>query len=153
MPLKVVLKSRCLICERFPLEVTTTGSFSTLPHLFTLLTPSRSSTGSILGYGLRNEVGLTEDGAGNILGVENSFDDAYRLVNGVQKDVGISHFHEFLFYLRPNPSQVHTDNPSEKLHVLGNPQAANGTWYGYPTCGLVWEPSVFTDKTFQPGDW
>ena len=61
-------------------------------HLALLFMPNalHSATGTILGYGLRNEVGLAEDAAGNILGVENSFDDAYRLVNGVRTDVSFS---------------------------------------------------------------
>jgi len=38
--------------------------------------------GAVLSYGTRNEVGLDEDGAGHVWGVENSADNLVRVVNG-----------------------------------------------------------------------
>lgn len=52
--------------------------------------------GRVLGYGLRNDVGMAEDGAGIVHSVENSMDNAYRTINGVRTD-------------------VHNDNPGEPV--------------------------------------
>ena len=56
-----------------------------------------ATQGHMLAYGARNEIGLAEDGAGNVWGVENSADQLTRTKNGVSTD-------------------VHIDNPGEKLH-------------------------------------
>ncbi|TFK75515.1 hypothetical protein BDN72DRAFT_831768 [Pluteus cervinus] len=93
-----------------------------------------ASGGKVLGYGLRNDVGVTEDRAGNIFTVENSMDDGFRTVNGTRRD-------------------VHNDNPAELLYNLGDPANPSGNFHGYPYCFKVWEPRNFTDKTFQVGDW
>lgn len=53
--------------------------------------------GRVMGYGLRNDVGLVEDGGGIVHSVENSMDDGYRTINGVKRD-------------------VHNDNPAEKVY-------------------------------------
>ena len=90
------------------------------------------SKGSLLAYGVRNEVGIVEDGAGHIWGVENSADDLVRVRGGVSYD-------------------VHQNNPGEKLHNCTSPRAAvsfranverplvvgdalsgAGTFFGYP---------------------
>ena len=83
---------------------------------------------------------------------ENSVDNAYRTVNGQQRD-------------------VHNDNPAEKvyrcaslsqslhlfladiLQLVGDPSNPQSVFGGYPYCFSVWEPSNFVDTTFQPGDW
>lgn len=85
------------------------------------------------GYGLRNEVGITFDGNNMLWGVENSADDLTRTVNGGSTD-------------------IHQDNPAEELNFLGDVTVPNNKWYGYPTCFTVWNPSLFTDRQFQPGD-
>ncbi|PPQ71370.1 hypothetical protein CVT24_011756 [Panaeolus cyanescens] len=90
--------------------------------------------GRVLGYGLRNDVGMAEDAAGIVHSVENSMDNAYRTINGVRTD-------------------VHNDNPGEPVWRLGTPNTPSNLFGGYPYCFLVWEPSNFRDKTFQPGDW
>ena len=80
-----------------------------------------NSEGLLLGWGLRNEVGIAEHpNSGGIWGVENSADGLFR--HGVD---------------------VHRNNPAEKLNFLGY---LNGTEYdrqgdnfGYPWCFAVWE--------------
>ncbi|KAI1401118.1 soluble quino protein glucose dehydrogenase [Hypoxylon fuscum] len=90
---------------------------------------SYNSQGTVLGYGLRNEVALAFDPNGHVWGAENSGDDFRRTVNGQATD-------------------IHIDNPAEELNYLGDPAAplANN-WFGYPTCFTVWEPSNFKDNT------
>ncbi|KAG2006953.1 cellobiose dehydrogenase [Coprinopsis cinerea AmutBmut pab1-1] len=96
--------------------------------------PFVSQYGRVLGYGLRNDVGITEDRAGNIHSIENSLDNAYRMVNGQRRD-------------------IHTNNPAEKVYNLGDPSNPRAIFGGYPDCYTVWEPSDFTDSPKQPGDW
>lgn len=36
---------------------------------------------------------------------------------------------------------------------MGDVTKPNNNWYGYPTCFTVWQPSDFTDKKFNVGDW
>ncbi|CAA7262731.1 unnamed protein product [Cyclocybe aegerita] len=93
-----------------------------------------NTNGQIMGYGLRNDVGMAEDGAGIVHSVENSMDNAYRTVNDQQQD-------------------VHTDNPAEKVYRLGDPTNPTNLFGGYPYCYTVWEAEDFTDRTFAPGDW
>ncbi|KAF2663046.1 iron reductase domain protein [Lophiostoma macrostomum CBS 122681] len=93
-----------------------------------------ASTGWLAGYGQRNEVGITFDNNNMLWGVENSGDDFKRTVNGQATD-------------------VHQNNPGEKLHYMGDVTKPNNDWYGYPTCFTVWQPSDFKDKTFKVGDW
>ncbi|KAI0105594.1 soluble quino protein glucose dehydrogenase [Hypoxylon sp. NC0597] len=90
---------------------------------------SFNSQGTVLGYGLRNEVALAFDPNGHVWGAENSGDDFRRTVNGQSTD-------------------IHIDNPAEELNYLGDPEKplANN-WFGYPTCFTVWEPSNFRDNT------
>ncbi|KAG9847649.1 soluble quino protein glucose dehydrogenase, partial [Aureobasidium melanogenum] len=84
--------------------------------------------GLLLGWGLRNEVGLAEHpGTGGIWGVENSADQITR--HGVD---------------------VHATNPGEELNFLGY---ANGTEskqegsnFGYPWCFSAWNPSILPDN-------
>ncbi|KAH6647341.1 soluble quino protein glucose/sorbosone dehydrogenase [Truncatella angustata] len=84
--------------------------------------------GEVVAYGLRNEIGFTFDPNGVLWGVENSGDDFTRTANGARTD-------------------VHINNPSEKLNNLGNPLTARNQWYGYPTCFTVWDPTAFKDNT------
>ncbi|KAI0846273.1 soluble quino protein glucose dehydrogenase [Daldinia vernicosa] len=88
-----------------------------------------NSQGTVLGYGLRNEVALAFDPNGHVWGAENSGDDFRRTVNGQSSD-------------------IHIDNPAEELNYLGDPAAPlENNWFGYPTCFTVWEPSNFRDNT------
>ena len=80
--------------------------------------------GILLGWGLRNEVGLAEHPiTGGIWGVENSADQVIRY------DV-----------------DVHATNPGEELNFLGYLNGTNsqnqGSNFGYPWCLSTWDPMV-----------
>jgi glucose/arabinose dehydrogenase len=80
--------------------------------------------GVLLGWGLRNEVGLAEHPVtGGIWGVENSADQITR--DGVD---------------------VHATNPGEELNFLGYLNGTNsgneGSNFGYPWCLSAWDPTV-----------
>ncbi|KAI1637780.1 hypothetical protein F4809DRAFT_640257 [Biscogniauxia mediterranea] len=79
--------------------------------------------GEVLGWGLRNSVGLGEDpSTGGIWSVENSADDIHR--SGVD---------------------IHNDNPAEELNYHGVLQDGvgsdpmSGRNYGYPACFAAWQ--------------
>ncbi|KAJ3033542.1 hypothetical protein HDV00_006077 [Rhizophlyctis rosea] len=95
------------------------------------------TSGQLLGYGLRNEVGIAEDRKGTLWGVENSSDEIYRQVGDTKYDV----------------SNI---NPGEKLNKLGNPsdlRHRRAGWYGYPYCFTVYDPQPFPhDRSYKRGD-
>ena len=79
------------------------------------------TSGQVLGWGLRNSVGLGEDiSTGGIWSVENSVDD-----------------------MRKGGQDVHNDNPGEELNyhgVITNTSAIErGANYGYPDCFAAWK--------------
>ncbi|KAK4098069.1 soluble quino protein glucose dehydrogenase [Parathielavia hyrcaniae] len=81
-----------------------------------------ASGGEILGWGLRNVVGMAEDPVyGGFWSVENQMDD-----------------------IRINGRDIHNDNPAERLsyHGVLNDTANRyrGLNYGYPSCVPAWEP-------------
>lgn len=87
-----------------------------------------STDGLVLGWGLRNEVGIAEHpNSGGIWGVENSADQMNRM--GVD---------------------IHEDNPAEKLNFLGylNGTASEnqGGNFGYPWCFAAWEVEDLPDN-------
>lgn len=87
-----------------------------------------NTEGLVLGWGLRNEVGIAEHPAsGGIYGIENSADQMTRM--GVD---------------------IHEDNPAEELNFLGyldgtasNNQGGN---FGYPWCFSAWEVDDLPDN-------
>ncbi|KAF2732810.1 soluble quino protein glucose dehydrogenase [Polyplosphaeria fusca] len=90
-------------------------------------------TGDILGWGLRNSVGIGEDPLGGIWSVENSVDQMSR----ENKD-------------------IHNTNPCEELNYHGIISNANNTLkganFGYPQCFAVWDPTVLPNPgTFKTG--
>ncbi|KAI1811325.1 soluble quino protein glucose dehydrogenase [Poronia punctata] len=88
-----------------------------------------NSEGTMIAYGVRNEVALAFDPNGHVWGAENSGDDFQRTVDGQSTD-------------------IHIDNPAEELNYFGDPESPREpNWFGYPTCFTVWEPSLFTDTT------
>lgn len=94
-----------------------------------------ASGGWLLGYGLRNEIGLALDLEGNVWGVENSGDQFQRTpLNG------------------GSAYDIHNDNPADELNFLGDPSKPNNNWYGYPTCFTAWDSSVITDVSLATGD-
>ncbi|KAK6006654.1 hypothetical protein QM012_005662 [Aureobasidium pullulans] len=85
--------------------------------------------GLLLGWGLRNEVGLAEHPTtGGIWGVENSADQITR--------------HGF---------DVHATNPGEELNFLGyvngTESGQEGSNFGYPWCFSAWNPSILPDNS------
>jgi glucose/arabinose dehydrogenase len=82
-----------------------------------------ASQGRLLGWGLRNSVGVGEEPlTGGIYSVENSADDIER--NGID---------------------VHQNNPGEELNYHGflNSSTENqGGNYGYPYCFALWNTSI-----------
>jgi len=87
-----------------------------------------NSDGLLLGWGLRNEVGIGEHPeSGGIWGIENSADQMTRM--GVD---------------------IHVDNPAEKLNFLGyltGTESPNqGGNFGYPWCFAAWEVDDIPDN-------
>jgi glucose/arabinose dehydrogenase len=80
----------------------------------------------VLGWGLRNSVGVGEEPTtGGIWSVENSVDDVRR--NGVD---------------------VHQNNPGEELNFHGYLNGSTehqGGNYGYPSCYAIWDTENFPD--------
>ncbi|KAF2681598.1 soluble quino protein glucose dehydrogenase [Lentithecium fluviatile CBS 122367] len=81
------------------------------------------TAGEVLGWGLRNSVGVTENPvSGGIWSVENSVDD-----------------------MRKGSTDIHNTNPCEELNYHGTLNATSperGANYGYPECFAAWDPSV-----------
>jgi glucose/arabinose dehydrogenase len=89
--------------------------------------------GHILGWGLRNSVGVVEHpSTGGIWSVENSVDELER-----------------------HGQDIHENNPGEELNyhgVLGSSDHQGGN-YGYPYCYTVWSTSGFPDLgSLEVGD-
>ena len=87
-----------------------------------------STSGLVLGWGLRNSVGVGEHPVtGGIYAVENS-------VDGVKR----------------NGQDVHENNPGEELNFLGylNGTASpnQGRNFGYPVCYAVWQVDEIPDN-------
>ncbi|EPE03725.1 glucose sorbosone dehydrogenase [Ophiostoma piceae UAMH 11346] len=85
-----------------------------------------SQSGTVIGWGLRNSVGLAEEPTTNALySVENSLDDMDR--NGVD---------------------IHMDNPGEELNFHGRISSSGsssrvGANFGYPECFALWDTNAF----------
>jgi glucose/arabinose dehydrogenase len=78
--------------------------------------------GEVIGWGLRNIVGMTEDANfGGFWSVENQMDD-----------------------VRINGRDIHNDNPAERLSYHGVLNATDNRYkglnYGYPSCVPAWDP-------------
>ncbi|RMZ78161.1 hypothetical protein DV738_g4072, partial [Chaetothyriales sp. CBS 135597] len=85
-----------------------------------------SEDGLLLGWGLRNEVGIAEHPiSGAIYGVENSADEIYRY-----------------------NVDVHEDNPAEELNLLGflADSSSVGSNFGYPWCLSAWQVEDLPDN-------
>lgn len=86
-----------------------------------------NNNGRLLGWGLRNDVGIAEEPSqGGLYSVENSADQLNR-----------------------SGTDIHQNNPAEELNFLGYLQPPYGTVqsknqganFGYPECFTAWEPS------------
>lgn len=95
-------------------------------------------SGQLIGWGLRNSVGIAEHPVdGGLFSVENSADEIRR--NGVD---------------------IHQDNPAEELNYHGslkNPSLNGGKQgdtanFGYPSCFAAWQASSIHSGSFQTGD-
>jgi glucose/arabinose dehydrogenase len=87
-----------------------------------------SSSGTVLGWGLRNSVGVGEHPVtGGIYAVENSVDGVTR-----------------------NGKDVHENNPGEELNFFGylngTTTANQGANFGYPVCFAVWQVDEIPDN-------
>ncbi|KAL2353962.1 hypothetical protein BJ546DRAFT_88896 [Cryomyces antarcticus] len=85
--------------------------------------------GLLMGWGLRNEVGVAEEPlTGGIWGVENSVDNLMR-----------------------DGQDIHQNNPGEELNFLGyvngTTSPEQGTNFGYPTCYAAWNVSAIPNNT------
>ena len=82
-----------------------------------------STSGKLLGWGLRNDVGVTEHpGTGGIFAVENSCDQLTR-----------------------DGDDIHQNEPGEELNYLGtllnNVSPEQGSNFGYPNCFALHDPA------------
>lgn len=81
--------------------------------------------GALLGWGLRNSVGVAEHPTtGGVYAVENSCDDFKR-----------------------DGTDVHQDNPGEEMNYLGHVNRPNGNNYGYPDCFAAWDVSEIPNNS------
>jgi glucose/arabinose dehydrogenase len=90
--------------------------------------------GKLLGWGLRNDVGVAEHPVtGGIWSVENSADDIER-----------------------QGTDIHLENPAEELNFLGYLNGSTedqGGNYGYPNCYAIWNTTDFPSVgSLQVGD-
>ena len=87
-----------------------------------------NADGMLLGWGLRNDVGIDEDPVmGGIYTVENSVDEMTR-----------------------HGQDIHQNNPGEELNFLGylngTSYAEQGLNFGYPECFAAWNVSDIPDS-------
>lgn len=88
-----------------------------------------NTEGVLLGWGLRNDVGIAAHPAtGGLYSVENSVDDIER-----------------------NGQDIHENNPGEELNYLGTISAPSGRNYGYPYCFAAWNVSTIPDSNLTVG--
>jgi glucose/arabinose dehydrogenase len=105
-------------------ETLSTGRSQIRAFDITSSTPHDYSTsGTLLGWGLRNSVGVTEHPiTGSIYSVENSVDQMMRM-----------------------GSDVHENNPGEEMnfhgYLNGTKTTEQGSNYGYPNCFAAWQPA------------
>lgn len=88
-----------------------------------------NTEGVLLGWGLRNDVGIAaHPTTGGLYSVENSVDDIER-----------------------NGQDIHENNPGEELNYLGTISAPSGRNYGYPYCFAAWNVSAIPDSNLTVG--
>ncbi|KAK7931366.1 soluble quino protein glucose dehydrogenase [Apiospora marii] len=91
-----------------------------------------AAQGRMLGWGLRNSVGVAEEPkTGGIFSVENSVDEMFR-----------------------DGADVHQDNPGEELNFHGFLNASTegqGGNYGYPDCFALWHDDIPDSQGLRVG--
>ncbi len=90
--------------------------------------------GEIIGWGLRNIVGMGEDPIfGGVWSVENSMDD-----------------------IKLGGKDVHNENPAEKLNYHGVLNDTSNKWkganFGYPSCIAAWDTQLLGVSTLSVGN-
>ncbi|KAH7328192.1 NHL repeat-containing protein [Stachybotrys elegans] len=103
-----------------------------IDELLSSSSPATYTNGAVLGWGLRNVVGMTQDPlTGAIWSVDNAMDNFQR--------AGID---------------VHFNNPGEELNFHGRPDGLDSTVFGqnfgYPDCVAIWDPSAIVDYAGTP---
>jgi len=88
-----------------------------------------NTDGLLLGWGLRNSVGVAEEPiTGGIYSVENSVDEMVR-----------------------DGQNIHQDSPGEEMnfhgYLNGTKYAQQGGNYGYPSCFAAWDVGTITNNT------
>ncbi|KAH8709445.1 L-sorbosone dehydrogenase [Beauveria bassiana] len=121
----------------FDLSQLGSGSGSGSSSSSSSVTPYAYLDGHVIGWGLRNSVGVAEDpSSGGLWSVENSVDQLHR-----------------------KGRDIHQDNPAEELNYHGtvgqdddggggnnsNNNKTQGGNYGYPVCYAIWSPANFPD--------
>jgi glucose/arabinose dehydrogenase len=92
-----------------------------------------TTDGELVGWGLRNIVGMGEDPVyGGVWSVENSMDD-----------------------IRLNSKDVHNENPAEKLNYHGvlndTSNKFKGANFGYPSCVAAWDTGLLGVSSLSVG--
>ncbi|KAI4128909.1 MAG: hypothetical protein LQ347_003984 [Umbilicaria vellea] len=88
-----------------------------------------NTEGVLLGWGLRNDVGIAAHPAtGGLYSVENSVDNIER-----------------------DGQDIHENNPGEELNYLGTISAPSGRNYGYPFCFAAWNASAIPNSNLAVG--
>lgn len=88
-----------------------------------------NTEGVLLGWGLRNDVGIAAHPAtGGLYSVENSVDNIER-----------------------DGQDIHENNPGEELNYLGTISAPSGRNYGYPYCFAAWNASAIPNSNLAVG--
>lgn len=144
--------TRTLLLSKFDpsLMIVTRGSTSNIDPLASVLSSGHSqikaynimnstgpydfnTQGRLLGWGLRNEVGIDEEPlGGGIYSVENSVDQMTR-----------------------NGKDIHQTNPAEEMNFLGylnKPSPNEGRNFGYPECFTAWDVGTIPDYNGAVGE-
>ena len=92
-----------------------------------------TTSGALLGWGMRNDVGIDEEPtSGGLYSVENSVDQMTR-----------------------NDQDIHNTNPSEELNFLGylngTSSSNQGRNFGYPECYTAWDIDTIPDFNGKVG--
>ena len=92
------------------------------------------SEGTLLAWGVRNDVGVDEDPiTGRVYTVENSVDQMSR-----------------------NGQDIHNTNPAEELNFIGylngTPSSNEGRNFGYPECYTAWDVETIPDFNGKVGE-
>lgn len=88
-----------------------------------------NTEGVLVGWGLRNDVGIAAHPAtGGLYSVENSVDELER-----------------------DGQDIHENNPGEELNYLGTVSKPSGRNYGYPRCFAAWNVSEIPNSNLAVG--